>query len=238
MTPLLLLPGLVCDRAIWAPLLPALAPHAQCSIADYGRLDSLAAMAAQVLTSAPPRFALAGHSMGGRVALEVMRAAPQRVACLALFDTGYQSRLPGQPGAAEQAQRHSLLEIARRDGMRAMGEKWLIGMLPPARLADGALVDAIAEMVARHSSDIFAAQIEALLTRPDATEVLRSIACPTLIACGRLDAWSPFARHQEMARLVQGATFSAFEGCGHMAPMEDPDSVAGALVGWLQASFV
>ena len=73
MTPLLLLPGLVCDRAIWAPLLPALAPHAQCSVADYGRLDSLAAMAAHVLATAPPRFALAGHSMGGRVALEVMR---------------------------------------------------------------------------------------------------------------------------------------------------------------------
>ena len=237
MTPLLLLPGLVCDRAIWAPLLPALVPYAQCSIADYGRLDSLAAMAAHVLATAPPRFALAGHSMGGRVALEVMRAAPQRVERLALLDTGYQSRLPGQPGAAEQAQRHGLLEIARRDGMRAMGEKWLIGMLPPTRLADGALVDAIAEMVARHSSDVFAAQIAALLTRPDATDVLRSIACPTLIACGRLDVWSPFARHQEMARLVKGATLSAFEGCGHMAPMEDPDSVAGALLGWLQASF-
>ena len=138
MTPLLLLPGLVCDRAIWAPLLPALAPHAQCSVADYGRLDSLAAMAAHVLATAPPRFALAGHSMGGRVALEVMRAAPQRVERLALLDTGYQSRMPGLPGAAETAQRYGLLDIARREGMRAMGEKWLTGMLPPARLADTA----------------------------------------------------------------------------------------------------
>ncbi len=237
MTPLLLLPGLVCDRAIWAPLLPTLAPHARCSVADYGRIDSLAAMAAHVLATAPPRFAVAGHSMGGRVALEIMRAAPQRVERLALFDTGYQSRMPGLPGEAEQAQRHGLLEIARREGMRAMGEKWLTGMLPPARLADTALVDAIADMVARHSSEVFAAQISALLGRPDATDVLRSVACPTLIACGRLDAWSPFARHQDMAELVNGATLVAFEGCGHMAPMEDPATVAGALLAWLQAPF-
>jgi pimeloyl-ACP methyl ester carboxylesterase len=233
-TPLLLLPGLVCDRAIWAPLLPALAPVAQCVVADYGTLDALPAMAAHVLESAPPRFALVGHSMGGRVALEIMRAAPQRVERLALLDTGYQARVAGAIGEAERTQRHALLGLARREGMRAMGLQWLTGMLPPARLSDGALVAAIADMVARHSSEVFAAQIEALLNRPDATEVLRTIACPTLIACGRLDAWSPFARHEDMARLATGATLTAFEDCGHMAPMEDPATVASALLGWLQ----
>ena len=236
MTTLLLLPGLVCDRAIWAPVLPALEVHAQCSVADYGLISSLPDMARHVLASAPPRFALAGHSMGGRVALEMLRQAPERVECVALLDTGYQARVPGAPGEAEKAQRYALLDLARREGMRAMGQKWLTGMVTPARLADEPLVEAIAAMVARHSADIFAAQIEALLNRPDATDVLRSIACPTLIACGRQDAWSPFARHQDMARLVNGATLAAFEDCGHMAPMEGPDTVAAALVAWLRQS--
>ena len=234
MTELLLLPGLVCDRAIWAPVMPALEAHAQCTVADYGLIPSLPEMAAQVLASAPPRFALAGHSMGGRVALEIMRRAPERVERLALLDTGYQARAPGAPGEAEKAQRYALLDLARREGMRTMGQKWLTGMVPAARLADAQLVEAIAAMVARHSADIFAAQIEALLNRPDATEVLRSIICPTLIACGRLDAWSPFARHEDMAKLVNGATLVAFEDCGHMAPMEGPDTVAAVLVGWLR----
>ncbi len=234
MTPLLLLPGLVCDRAIWAPVLPALESHSDCAVADYGLISSLPEMAAQVLASAPPRFALAGHSMGGRVALEILRQAPQRVERVALLDTGYQARVPGAAGEAEKAQRYALLDLARREGMRAMGQKWLTGMVPPARLADTELVEAIAAMVARHSADIFAAQIEALLNRPDATGVLQSIPCPTLIACGRLDAWSPFARHEDMAKLVNGATLVAFEDCGHMAPMEGPETVAAALLAWLR----
>lgn len=234
MTPLLLLPGLVCDRAIWAPVMPALEAHAHCTVADYGLIDSLPAMAAQVLASAPPRFALAGHSMGGRVALEILRQAPQRVERVALLDTGYQARVPGAAGETEKSQRYALLDLARREGMRTMGQKWLTGMVPPARLSDAQLVEAIAAMVARHSADIFAAQIEALLNRPDATGVLQSITCPTLIACGRLDAWSPFARHEDMAKLVNGAALVAFEDCGHMAPMEGPDTVAAALLGWLR----
>ena len=234
MTPLLLLPGLVCDRAIWAPVLAALEAEAACTVADYGASASLPAMAAQVLASAPPRFALAGHSMGGRVALEIMRMVPQRVVRLALLDTGYQARPAGAAGASERAARVALLDLARRAGMRAMGLQWLTGMLAPSRLTDAGLVEAIADMVARHSSEVFGAQIEALLHRPEATEVLRAITCPTLIACGRQDAWSPFARHADMARLVDGATLVAFEDCGHMAPMERPQAVAAALVDWLR----
>jgi len=236
MTELLLLPGLVCDRAVWAPVLPALEAHARCAVAGYGLRSSLPDMARHVLAGAPPRFALAGHSMGGRVALEILRQAPQRVERVALLDTGYQARVPGAPGEAENVQRHALLDLARREGMRAMGLKWLTGMVAPARLADAALVEAIAAMVARHPVEVFAAQIEALLRRPDATDVLRAIACPTLIACGRQDAWSPFARHEDMAGMVTGATLAAFEDCGHMAPMEGPETVAAALVAWLRQS--
>ena len=232
---LTLLPGLVCDRAIWAPVLPMLDGSAECRVADYAGLASISAMAAHVLADAPARFCLAGHSMGGRVALEIVRVAPGRVMRLALLDTGYHSRAPGAEGEAERVGRLELLELARRKGMRAMGLTWLEGMLHAPHLADASLTEAIAAMVARHSVATFAAQIDALLARPDATAVLRGIACPTLIGCGREDVWSPLSRHEDMARLVPGATLVPFDDCGHMAPMEQPGAVGAALLAWLTA---
>jgi len=252
MTPLLLLPGLVCDRALWEPLLPVLCQVADCRIADYGELASIPAMAERVLASAPPRFALAGHSMGGRVALEIMRLAADRVERLAVFDSGFQPRPGGAAGELERDQRHALVALAAREGMRAMGLEWLKGMLHPARLADRLLTDAIADMVARHAPQVFAAhdmvarhapqvfaaQIEALLARPDATDVLRGIRCPTLLGCGRQDVWSPLARHVEMAGLVAGASLAVIEESGHMAPMERPAQCATKLVAWIKGDSV
>lgn len=234
MTPLLLLPGLVCDRAVWAPLLPVLRQVADCRVADYGELASIPAMAERVLASAPPRFALAGHSMGGRVALEIMRLAADRVERLALFDSGFQARPSAAAGAPERDQRHALIALAGRDGMRAMGLQWLKGMVHPARHCDQALIDAIADMVARHPLHVFAAQIEALLARPDATDVLRGIRCPTLLGCGRQDAWSPLARHVEMVGLVAGSRLAVIEESGHMAPMERPAQCATQLAAWIR----
>ncbi len=234
MTPLLLLPGLVCDRAVWAPLLPVLGQVADCRVADYGELASIPAMAERVLASAPPRFALAGHSMGGRVALEIMRRAADRVERLALLDSGFQARPGGAPGALEQDQRHALIALARREGMRAMGLEWLKGMVHAARHSDQALTDAIADMVARHPLPVFAAQVEALLARPDATDVLRGIRCPTLFGCGRQDAWSPLARHVEMAGLVPHSNLVVIEESGHMAPMERPARCAVQLAAWFR----
>ncbi|MBK6394327.1 MAG: alpha/beta fold hydrolase [Betaproteobacteria bacterium] len=260
---LLLLPGLLCDRASWAPVLPFLEPHADCIVPDYSAESSLAAMAERVLEAvssggsesgdrrAAPRsprplggrlaerasggatFALAGHSMGGRVALEVLRAVPGRVVRLALLDTGYRSRPDGTPGDDERARRYELLALARERGMRAMGREWMRAMVHPARLADAALVDAILDMVGRQTPDRYAGQIDALLARPDVTGLLRSIDVPTLVACGRQDAWSPVEQHEEIAALVPRCRLAVFEECGHMAPMEQPRAVAAALVAWL-----
>lgn len=234
MTPLLLLPGLVCDRVVWEPLLPVLKQVADCRVADYGELASIPSMAEHVLASAPPRFALAGHSMGGRVALEIMRSAPNRVERLALFDSGFQARPGGAAGALERDWRHALVELAGREGMRPMGLQWLQGMVHPARLADQVLIDAIADMVARHPLRVFAAQIEALLARPDATDVLRGIRCPTLFGCGRQDAWSPLLRHVEMGGLVPHSNLVVIEESGHMAPMERPAQCAMHLAAWMK----
>lgn len=235
---LLLLPGLLCDRAAWAPVLPHVGRTAECSIPDYADETSLGAMAERVLASAPPVFALAGHSMGGRVALEVVRRAPGRVERLALLDTGCRACAPGAAGEAERAGRLALLATARERGMREMARAWVQPMVHPERLADEALIEAIVAMFSRRTPRQFEGQIEALLARPDATGVLRGIACPALVLCGREDGWAPPAQHEEMAALLPGGRLTILDRCGHMAPMERPDAVGAALVDWLGASRV
>jgi pimeloyl-ACP methyl ester carboxylesterase len=230
----LLLPGLLCDRDVWLEQIGALSGSVACVVPDYHDLDSIGAMAGQVLAEAPPRFALAGHSMGGRVALEVVRRAPERVSRLALLDTGYLGRPAGEEGEREARGRRYLVELGWERGMRAMGAEWLRGMLHPARVDDRALIAAILAMIERHTPERHAAQIRALLDRPDASDVLPQIRCPTLIACGREDAWSPLARHETMAGLIPGARLEVVEHCGHMSTMEQPAAVTAALQHWLE----
>ena len=230
---LLLLPGLMCDAAAWAPQVQALSTLATCVVPDYGLCDSLTAMAEQVLAAAPtPTFAVAGHSMGGRIALEMLRLAPERVERLALLDTGIHPLAPGEAGAKERAGRMALLALARAQGMRVMGAQWARGMVHPS-VPGTPLFDAVLDMLERSSPDQFAAQINALLTRPDAADVLPQIACPTLVLCGREDIWSPPEQHQAIAAAIAGATLCVIERCGHMATVERPDEVNAALVAWL-----
>ena len=233
---LLLLPGLLCDRAAWAPVLPHVQQVADCSIPDYADETSLGAMAERVLASAPPRFAVAGHSMGGRVALEVVRRAPGRVERIALLDTGYRARPAGAAGDSERAGRLALLASARERGMRDMARTWVQPMVHPERLADATLIDAILDMFARRTPLQFEGQIAALLARPDATDVLRAVACPALVLCGREDGWAPPLQHEEMAALMPRSRLAILDRCGHMAPMERPDAVGAALVEWLSAT--
>jgi pimeloyl-ACP methyl ester carboxylesterase len=229
------LPGLLCDRAVWEFQVAALAGRYDCVVPEYGAADSLAAMAQSALEAAPPRFSLIGHSMGGRVALEVMRTAPHRVVRLALLDTGFQARPEGEIGEAEARKRYRLLDIALSQGMRVMGREWLQGMVHPERLQDRALIESILEMIGRNTPGVFASQIRALLNRPSAKEVLGAIRCPTLILCGRQDGWSPLARHEEMARMIAGARLAVIEDSGHMITLERPAVVAAALESWLAA---
>jgi pimeloyl-ACP methyl ester carboxylesterase len=232
LTPVVLLPGLVCDEAVWAHSRAALEARATVSIPDYGLLDSLDAMAEKVLREAPPRFALAGHSMGGRVALEVIRRAPERVSVLALMDTGVQPLARGEPGEREAAGRHGLLAVARDQGMAAMASRWVQDMVWPPRLTDSMLIQAIVDMFARRSAAMFAAQIRALLARSDARELLGRIRCPTLVLCGEQDSWAPAQRHREMAAVIPDAKLVLVPECGHMCTMERPEAVTGALLDW------
>ena len=230
---LLLLPGLVCDSAVWAPQVQALSPRITCQVVDYGLRHAIADMAQQVLDSAPtPTFALAGHSMGGRVALEVLRLAPERVHHLALLDTGTQPLAGGVAGAKEKAGRKILLEIASQQGMRAMAAQWARPMIHPTRHGSP-LFEAVLDMLERSSAEQFAAQINALLTRPDAGPVLPAITCPTLVLTGREDLWSPPEQHERMAAAIPGAQLCIVEQCGHMSTLEQPEVVTAAFERWL-----
>lgn len=232
---LLLLPGLLCDEANWAAQCAGLAELADCRVPVYRTLDSIEAMADHVLGMAPSgHFALAGHSMGGRVALEVLRRAPERVERLALLDTGFQPLAPGEAGEKEQAGRHQLLALARAEGMRAMGAQWARGMVHPAHL-DTPVFEAILQMIARNTPEMFEGQVRALLTRPDATALLPQITCPTLLLCGADDLWSPPARHEDMQRAIPGSRLEIIEMSGHMTTLEQPQAVSGALARWLMA---
>ena len=231
-TPLVLLPGLVCDPTVWAHAHAALETRAAVTIPAYDSLDALGAMAEKVLRETPSRFALAGHSMGGRVALEVLRRAPERVAALALLDTGVQPLAAGAAGQREATGRHELLQLARDQGMAAMAARWVQGMVWKPRLGEPALIGSVIDMFARSSTDIFAAQIRALLARPDASGLLAGIRCPALVLCGEDDTWAPASRHREMAAQIPGATLELIPECGHMCTLERPEAVTRALLAW------
>jgi pimeloyl-ACP methyl ester carboxylesterase len=232
--PVIFLPGLLCDRQIWEYQIRVLAEIAECMTAEWSGEDSLVEMAQTALRIAPERFAVAGHSMGGRVALEVYRAAPQRVTHIALLNTGYLGRAQDAAGEEEERNRYALLELAKTQGMRAMARQWLPPMINPARRGDHALAETIIEMFARKTPEIFEAQIRALLSRPDATPVLEAIRCPALLISGREDTWSPPDRHADMAAKIPGpSSVVTVPDCGHMSPLEQPAAVSEALRAWL-----
>ena len=232
---LFLIPGLMCDHSVWQPLLPDLSPLAQCHIVDHGDADDLGEMARRVLAQAPARFAVAGHSMGGRVVLEILRLAPQRVSHVGLLDTGFKPLPEGVAAEEERRKRQALLDIARQQGVRAMAREWVKGMVAPQRLGDAVLLGEILDMFERKSADTFARQIRALLTRPDGTSVLQRIGVPTLVLCGEQDSWSPPAQHQAIADVMpQHPPVCVIPGAGHMVTMEQPQAVAQALCDWLR----
>jgi len=235
---LLLLPGLVCDQSVWQNQIDALADIAVSTCADYGTLDSLTGMAEAALRAAPERFSVAGHSMGGRVALEIYRLAPRRVTRIALLNTGYLPLASGAAGEQETRRRQELAALARSRGMRAMLGEWLPPMIDSRRIHDAALVNSITEMMSRKTPEIFAAQVRALLARPDAGPVLEAIRCPALLVSGREDGWSGPAQHADMFARIPASKIPASRlvivpDCGHMSTMERPAEVSAALREWL-----
>lgn len=235
MKTVLLLPGLVCDYANWSSQQQALrAAGYETLVIDYRNSDSIFQMAKIALTQAPDQFILIGHSMGGRVALEVINQAPDRVKSLILMDTGYLPLAQGEQGRQEVSGRMALVALAKKEGMRAMGGRWMQGMLLPEHLKDQSQCNAILDMIERKTPSQFERQQNALIHRPDATEVLTSLTCPTCFICGDQDAWSPLQRHYDMARFVPGAPVFSIKNSGHMSTMEQPEQVNEVILSWLK----
>ncbi|MDH3594322.1 MAG: alpha/beta hydrolase [Rhodospirillales bacterium] len=226
--PLALLPGLLCDGALWRAQIEGLAGLADCRVADFTEQDSVAAMAASVLATTPDRFALAGLSMGGYVAFELLRQAPGRVTRLALLDTSARADTPEQT-----RRRRGLIELARKGKFRGVPRRLLPLLVHPARLEEAELPTAITAMAERIGRDAFLRQQEAIMGRPDSRPDLVRIACPTLVLCGRQDALTPLVRHTEMAAGIARSRLVVIEDCGHLAPMERPAAVTAALADWL-----
>lgn len=232
-TPLVLVPGLMCNAQVWQAMLAFLPTGTKTLIADHGNAADLSHMAERLLAVAPATFSIAGHSMGGRVAMEVARMAPERVQRIALIDTAYQPRALGDAGELERKRRYVLRNLALEQGVRTMARTWVNDMVHPDRLSDTALIDAIVDMFDEKTAAIFSNQIEALLNRPDASGVLRSLKIPTLLAVGRQDSWANLAQHEAMEKLAPNAVLDVIEDAGHMAPMERPQAMGASLSRWL-----
>lgn len=231
--PLVLVSGMLCDRSVWASIAPELGDIAQIIPVDIGAVESVEAMADHLLDIAPTRFALAGHSLGGRVVLEVVRRAPERVGMLGLIGTAYRGRPAGEAGEQEAAMRHKMVETAESEGLRAYAERWVERMVHPDRLKDRALIDPIVAMVERVGLEALRGQVKMGLSRPDSTDLLPRISVPTLVLCARQDVAMPVAIHEEMAKAIPNATLTVIEHSGHMMMLERPDETAEAIKGWL-----
>jgi len=227
-TSLVLLPGLLCDRELWRRQIESLGDVASPWVADLTLDDSMAAMARRVLAAAPPDFALAGLSMGGYCALEIMRQAPARVTRLALLDTGARADSPEQT-----ARRRGLIELAEKGDFKGVTPRLLPLFLHPDRLKDAELTGRVTAMAHRVGKEAFLRQQKAIMGRIDSRPYLARIACPTLLLCGRQDQLTPPALHEEMVALIPGALLEVIEDCGHLSTMERPDAVDAALRIWL-----
>lgn len=225
---LMLLPGLLCDESVFAHQHAGLSDISDVQSPHFRGYDSLEAMAQHVLDIAPPVFSLAGFSMGGRVAFQITKMAPQRVERLCLFDTG---AAPEPEGGAKA--RQALVDLAYKEGMEALANAWLPFMLGKARKDDAAFKRPIIDMVKLATPEEHEKQIKALIERPDFRPFLPQIACPTAVMCGEEDAATPPSVHAEIAAAIPGAQLTVIAGSGHFLPMEQPEAFTAALRGWL-----
>lgn len=226
--PLILLPGMPLDAALWEHQTNHLAEVAEPTVGDLTGHDSVAALAAAVLAQAPARFALAGLSMGGYVAFEIMRQAPERVAKLALLDTSARPDTPEQTATRQDAVR-----LVGQGRLRQVVAAGMPRLVHPDRTADITLVESVQAQAQRVGADGYARQQTAIMNRPDSRPGLGVIACPTLVLCGRQDAITPPAVHEEMAAGIPGARLALIEDCGHLSAMEQPQVVTALLRQWL-----
>jgi pimeloyl-ACP methyl ester carboxylesterase len=225
---LILVPGLNCTAALFEPQIRALSQARPVAVADHRQDDSLPAIARRLLADAPPRFALAGLSMGGYIALEVLRQAPGRVSRLGLLDTS------ARPDTVEsRLNRERLIRLAEQGRFEEVHDALWPRLVHPNRLADRTLEQCVAAMMRDAGPETFIRQQRAIMARPDSRPLLSGIEIPTLVLVGEGDAITPPEVAREMAEMIEWASLVVVPGAGHLASLERPDAVTGALEAWL-----
>lgn len=224
---LILVPGLLCDARLWRHQVAGLRGMARLVIADHGRHDSIAAIAAALLKAAPRRFAIAGLSMGGYVALEVFRQAPARATRLALLDTNAHA----DPAAAS-TRRQAQMAQAEGGGFAAVVETLSAALIAPAHV-QGEAGEIFRAMANDAGPGVFRRQQSAIMGRADLTGLLPAIKVPSLVLCGERDALTPPAIHRTMAKAMPQSRYVEIAGAGHLTPLEAPAAVTQAMESWL-----
>lgn len=225
---LLLLPGLLCDGRLFRAQIDDLADIATCSVGDLTVADTIGELADAVLAHAPPQFALAGLSMGGYVALEIMRAAPERVQGLALLGTS------ARADTADATANRLTAMTQAENNFQIVLDQLMPKLVHPSRMKYHSMVDSIYSMGHRVGKDAYLRQQRAIMARVDSRPDLRHIACPTLVLCGRDDVLTPVALHEEMAAAIRGTELVILDECAHLSPMGQPEAVSSALRDWLR----
>jgi pimeloyl-ACP methyl ester carboxylesterase len=228
--PIVLVPGLNCSARLYAPQIPALWRFGPVTVADHTRDDSIAAIARRILAAAPPRFALAGLSMGGYLAFEIIRQAPQRVAKLALLDTGARAESPQQ-----SERRRPAIEAAKNGGFRKVTDDSFFFFVHPDRYGDAALKDWVHLMADETGLEAYLRQQRAIMTRPDSRPGLSAIKCPTVVVVGEQDKGTPPDLAREIADAISGSRLVVVPDCGHLSTIERPEAVTEVLVQWMRS---
>jgi pimeloyl-ACP methyl ester carboxylesterase len=227
--PVVLVPGLTCSARLYAEQIPALWRFGSVTVADHTRDDSMAGIARRILAAAPPRFALAGLSMGGYIAFEIMRQAPQRVARLALLDTGARAEAP------EQTERRKVVIALAKSGRYAEVPDIAFPIyVHRNRVSDAGLKQTVRMMAEETGVDAFLRQQQAIMSRPDSRPDLGSIKCPTLVLVGDGDEATPPELAREIAGAITSARLVMIADCGHLSTLEQPEKVTAALVDWMK----
>jgi pimeloyl-ACP methyl ester carboxylesterase len=229
--PLVLVPGLLCSARLYGPQIAALWPHGPVMVADHRRDDDMAAIAQRILDEAPPRFSLAGLSMGGYIAFAMMRLAPERITKLALLDTS------ARPDSPEQKEgREKFIAMAEAGKLTDVVETLTPKFLHRDRAHDETLKGVVRTMAQDTGAEAFVRQQKAIMSRADSRLLLTSIHCPTLVLVGDGDELTPVELSQEIANGIEGATLTVLPDCGHLSTLERPDAVNAALSAWLSAA--
>ena len=227
---IVLVPGLNCSPRLYTPQIPALWAFGPVTVANHTRDDTMAAIASRILDAAPPRFALAGLSMGGYIALEIVRQAASRVARLALLDTGARTDTP-----EATAKRHANIALAEGGRFADVIDPQFPLYVHPSRLNDTALKAIYLAMCNDVGPQAYVRQQKAIMNRADSRPLLPAIRCPTLVLVGEQDVATPPELSEEMAAAIPGARLVRVPDCGHLSTLERPEAVTGALVEWMTA---